>query len=96
MSSNQVGSYYYTARAGEQLHVSSPIKERQTTGANETALQGYVSTANQSAVLSNNLNKAVYYSAMAGFALNKSSAVTKLNSYNQKVELNNRLNQNKY
>ena len=94
--SSQVGSYYYTARAGEQLAVTSPIQQDHAVKANESAIQGYVSTALQSAVLNHSQNKAVYFNAMASFALNKSDAVSKLNAYNNKVELNSKLSSKKY
>lgn len=94
--SSQVGSYYYTARAGEQLQVTSPIQQDQANNAKEALMQDYVSTANQQAVLGERQNKAVYFNAMADFALNKSDAVTKLNAYNKKVDLSNKLSLMKY
>ncbi len=94
--SSQVGSYYYTARAAEQLHTAPFTQEVQTKNANSEVISDYVSTANQSSVLGQKENKAVYFSAMATFALNKSSAVQKLNAFNAHSELNNKLSQMKY
>lgn len=92
--SSQVGSYYYTARAGEQLHVSSPIQQNKAASGSESVLSDYISTTEQTAVMGHKENQAVYFNAMANFALNKSSAVSNLNQYNLKTELNNKLGLN--
>lgn len=94
--SSQVGSYYYTAKAGEQLYTSGTSKTNQNSSSADTAMPDYTSTVSQTAVLSQSQNQAVYYNALASFALNNSNAVNQLNAYNTKTELDEKLSLSTY
>ncbi len=78
--SSQIGSYYYTARAGEQLEISSPVSTKEVFEQNGFAASDYVSTVSQTAVLGTKENDAVRSSALAAFSLNHSSSVSDYNT----------------
>lgn len=96
MAENTVQStkFYLTARAGEQLP-QKPVKfqpSNESGSSNPFAFGEYISTVEQDNVDDKNLSEAYKSSAVAGFTLKKSSAVTDFNAYMRKVQLNQKLN----
>ena len=85
-------SFVLTSRAFEQPAVNKAFEnETAKTG----AIQGYTSTVAQTNPLGKDQNSAIRYNALAGFSLGKSSAVNDFNAKMRKVQLDEKLNQNK-
>lgn len=97
MADNFVNSskFYLTSRAGEQLVTTTTSVQHETEQAVKPAFSSYVSTAAQNHVTNPNQNLAIRNNALAGISLGKGSAVNQFNSYMKRVQLDEKLNQNK-
>ena len=84
--SSLYSSFYLTAKSGEQL---PSAREREAQGVNTEGVGEYISTVEQTAVATKDVNSAIQNNGYAGLLLNGNNSLNNYNAYVRNCRLHN-------